>query len=163
MPDREIRLESAAFLDSPQAKALDLKRDDVRRIVDRFLSCAYDELGVAPRLLDGEGMHAIVGHLLPARFERKDALAAAVVPVLRAYVDFLEGNSVVTQAFEIRNALEGTADEFEETVRTGSSGHHAPAQRVKPFVHKGEKVGRNDPCPCGSGRKFKQCCARLGA
>ena len=21
------------------------------------------------------------------------------------------------------------------------------------------KVGRNDPCPCGSGRKFKQCCA----
>ena len=22
------------------------------------------------------------------------------------------------------------------------------------------KVGRNDPCPCGSGRKHKQCCAR---
>jgi SEC-C motif-containing protein len=22
-----------------------------------------------------------------------------------------------------------------------------------------EKVGRNDPCPCGSGRKFKKCCA----
>ena len=22
------------------------------------------------------------------------------------------------------------------------------------------KVGRNDPCPCGSGRKYKQCCAR---
>lgn len=24
------------------------------------------------------------------------------------------------------------------------------------------KVGRNDPCPCGSGRKFKQCCGALG-
>jgi preprotein translocase subunit SecA len=22
------------------------------------------------------------------------------------------------------------------------------------------KVGRNDPCPCGSGKKFKQCCGR---
>ena len=22
-----------------------------------------------------------------------------------------------------------------------------------------EKIGRNDPCPCGSGRKYKQCCA----
>ncbi len=22
-----------------------------------------------------------------------------------------------------------------------------------------DKVGRNDPCPCGSGRKYKQCCA----
>lgn len=26
-----------------------------------------------------------------------------------------------------------------------------------------DKVRRNDPCPCGSGRKFKHCCGRLGA
>ena len=25
-------------------------------------------------------------------------------------------------------------------------------------VHKGKKVGRNDPCPCGSGKKYKKCC-----
>lgn len=28
------------------------------------------------------------------------------------------------------------------------------------FIREGRKVGRNDPCPCGSGRKFKQCCGR---
>lgn len=28
------------------------------------------------------------------------------------------------------------------------------------FVRTGNKTGRNDPCPCGSGRKFKQCCGR---
>ena len=27
-------------------------------------------------------------------------------------------------------------------------------------VIKGKKVGRNDPCPCGSGKKYKQCCGR---
>ena len=34
------------------------------------------------------------------------------------------------------------------------------AQRLKPqtMVRKGEKVGRNDPCPCGSGKKYKKCC-----
>ena len=34
------------------------------------------------------------------------------------------------------------------------------AQRQKPqtIVRKGEKVGRNDPCPCGSGKKYKKCC-----
>ena len=34
------------------------------------------------------------------------------------------------------------------------------AQRQKPqtMVRKGEKVGRNDPCPCGSGKKYKKCC-----
>ncbi|MFA5627642.1 MAG: preprotein translocase subunit SecA [Thiohalomonadaceae bacterium] len=32
---------------------------------------------------------------------------------------------------------------------------------IKPFVREGRKVGRNEPCPCGSGRKYKQCCGRM--
>jgi len=28
-------------------------------------------------------------------------------------------------------------------------------------VREGEKTGRNDPCPCGSGKKFKKCCGGL--
>ena len=27
-------------------------------------------------------------------------------------------------------------------------------------VVKGEKIGRNDPCPCGSGKKYKKCCGK---
>ncbi|MGN0243061.1 MAG: preprotein translocase subunit SecA [Lachnospiraceae bacterium] len=29
-----------------------------------------------------------------------------------------------------------------------------------PVVRKNEKIGRNDPCPCGSGKKYKYCCGR---
>lgn len=36
-----------------------------------------------------------------------------------------------------------------------SDGH--PGVR-KPLVREEPKTGRNDPCPCGSGRKFKRCC-----
>ena len=32
-------------------------------------------------------------------------------------------------------------------------------EKAKP-VRTGPKVGRNDPCPCGSGKKYKQCCGR---
>jgi hypothetical protein len=32
--------------------------------------------------------------------------------------------------------------------------------RVPPIVKKTPDIGRNDPCPCGSGRKFKKCCAK---
>ena len=32
-----------------------------------------------------------------------------------------------------------------------------------PFIRDDRKVGRNEPCPCGSGKKFKQCCGRAGA
>jgi preprotein translocase subunit SecA len=30
-----------------------------------------------------------------------------------------------------------------------------------PFIREGAKVGRNDPCPCGSGKKYKQCHGKL--
>ncbi len=29
---------------------------------------------------------------------------------------------------------------------------------VETVVHEGPKIGRNDPCPCGSGKKYKKCC-----
>ncbi len=33
-------------------------------------------------------------------------------------------------------------------------------QKNSKTVRKGEKIGRNDPCPCGSGKKYKKCCGR---
>jgi len=41
--------------------------------------------------------------------------------------------------------------------RTKAPGTTAPVRRDTP------KVGRNDPCPCGSGKKFKHCCGRSGS
>jgi SEC-C motif-containing protein len=32
--------------------------------------------------------------------------------------------------------------------------------RQEPYRREEPKVGRNDPCPCGSGKKYKKCCAR---
>ncbi|WP_420464515.1 preprotein translocase subunit SecA [Panacagrimonas sp.] len=37
-----------------------------------------------------------------------------------------------------------------------------PAPRPETFVREGRKVGRNDPCPCGSGQKYKNCHGKLG-
>jgi preprotein translocase subunit SecA len=31
---------------------------------------------------------------------------------------------------------------------------------IEPIRHRGERVGRNDPCPCKSGKKFKHCCMK---
>jgi preprotein translocase subunit SecA len=50
-------------------------------------------------------------------------------------------------------------DDFDE------SQVQVPAEEVKaqeqPYVRTGNKVGRNDPCPCGSGKKYKQCHGKL--
>ncbi len=50
------------------------------------------------------------------------------------------------------------------TVDFGSPAAAAAAGAVdglQPFVRSTQKVGRNDPCPCGSGKKFKQCHGKL--
>lgn len=35
-----------------------------------------------------------------------------------------------------------------------------PPQSTSPFKRSEAKVGRNDPCPCGNGRKYKKCCGK---
>jgi hypothetical protein len=159
-----VLLDCAAFMDSTQAGTLDGTSETVRReVVQMFLQSCYDEIGKAPKLLDREDLHAILCHLLPARFGRKDPRAGQVGPILRAWLEFLVANDVVPNEFELRAALDGDLAEFERIVRTGAGHvHGVPHAPQKPFVHKGTKVGRNDPCPCGSGKKFKQCCAKLG-
>jgi preprotein translocase subunit SecA len=42
-----------------------------------------------------------------------------------------------------------------------SRGSQESAKQQQPMKREGEKVGRNDPCPCGSGKKYKKCCGRL--
>ena len=39
----------------------------------------------------------------------------------------------------------------------GTTGNNAPQTPVK---RESSKVGRNDPCPCGSGKKYKDCCGK---
>lgn len=48
---------------------------------------------------------------------------------------------------------EGAFDEFEAL---DESEDHLPVEQ--PYVRETPKIGRNDPCPCGSGKKYKKCC-----
>ena len=85
---------------------------------------------------------------------------------------------------EIRNCEKGREDDSEGTVdfvaRYSANGEtvehreHATFEKVggkwkfidgeiepeRPYVREEPKTGRNDPCPCGSGKKYKKCCGR---
>jgi preprotein translocase subunit SecA len=52
-----------------------------------------------------------------------------------------------------------TLDAYEESLQAPEQEEVVVAEQ--PFVRDGNKVGRNDPCPCGSGKKFKQCHGKL--
>ncbi|MCQ1056525.1 SEC-C domain-containing protein [Photobacterium sp. ZSDE20] len=41
---------------------------------------------------------------------------------------------------------------------SNSEEHRAAVEKHKPTSAVSDKIGRNDPCPCGSGKKYKKCC-----
>ncbi len=65
--------------------------------------------------------------------------------------------SVYLLKAEIRQNIERVEQTPKEQLLTNDSDDTV---KKKPKVNKNKKVGRNDPCPCGSGKKYKQCCGK---
>ena len=68
------------------------------------------------------------------------------------------------QAVEEHEALTNVQYQHANFDGSGGEAEAAPGDTppsAQPFVRTGQKVGRNDPCPCGSGKKYKVCHGRL--
>lgn len=85
-----------------------------------------------------------------------EALKAEVISIL-SRVQVREESDVEAVEQQRRAAEVKKNYEHEAASATGQ----APAQQANAPVQRERKVGRNDPCPCGSGKKYKQCHGKL--
>lgn len=79
--------------------------------------------------------------------------------LMRGQIPFREPESVRQAAPEKRedySKYRTRKDEIEDGNPSSSQAPQQPVQHVQP-VRVEQKVGRNDPCPCGSGKKYKHC------
>jgi preprotein translocase subunit SecA len=105
---------------------------------------------------------ALIGHIntsVTGFLLRGTLTLASDEEVQRAQQSAQVDNARRAQANRLR-AASGGAQEMTEAQKAAqraamSAGHNAP-QRPQPIV-KQQVVGRNEPCPCGSGKKYKQC------
>lgn len=87
---------------------------------------------------------------------------------IRTYVDELKNEE---QLPLLKEQLLKTYRRIEPDINGGYYYEKYPNERIKsrgivisdglseqPYVRAGKKIGRNDPCPCGSGKKYKNCC-----
>ena len=58
-----------------------------------------------------------------------------------------------------KDGLLGTHHELSSFVRDNGGWLYTAGKDPRPPTRRPEKIGRNQPCPCGSGRKYKKCCA----
>jgi len=119
-----------------------------------------------------------------ASFEQKDPLVVYKMEAYKLFEDFIyqineeissylsKGTIVFSDGTTLEQARDQMTDmgrtqtnrspEAQEQARRQAAAQAAGGQSSKPetFVREEKKVGRNDPCPCGSGKKYKHCHGR---
>ena len=66
-----------------------------------------------------------------------------------------EGTVTTLLIFKLKSEEDIKREQAAKITGTNAGGDGTDKKRP---VKKGEKIGRNDPCPCGSGKKYKKCC-----
>ena len=98
--------------------------------------------------------------LLIYKFESFNLFEKMLLDINRQIASFLSRASLpVKQESEMKEAQQPTSNQRNlRTSRNDAPEAQRTAPREKPQpVHVEKKVGRNDPCPCGSGKKYKNC------
>ena len=60
--------------------------------------------------------------------------------------------------FKSKNSLRGQGSENSTAPDEKTSDENSQQAAPVPIHRSEPKIGRNDPCPCGSGKKYKKCC-----
>lgn len=86
---------------------------------------------------------------------RREAIAAAKRLAAQKAADAkAESSDSDDEGDVVKNALK--RKQVAEPTQTSGDG----TDTANKTIRKGKKIGRNDPCPCGSGKKYKKCCGR---
>lgn len=103
-----------------------------------------------------EGFEMFTQMLSSMRYDVIKALARVTVRD-QEDVDAVRPQAKAPQSMEFRHAASPSATGAGATGGSGRSEVPMPDT----FIREGRKVGRNEPCPCGSGKKYKQCHGKL--
>ncbi len=137
----------------------DLMRQHERYIILSIIDGQWkDHLLGMDHLKDGIGLRAY-GQRDPLveykkeSFEMFAAMKARIEDEIVRYLFLLEPISR-----EEREEEEKKRKREQEMIFRAASRSRAGTEEKKTIVRKSPKIGRNDPCPCGSGKKYKKCC-----
>lgn len=147
-----ISLLEQAYEEKEKEFGAETMRSLERVVVLRTIDAAWiEQLHNMDVLREGIGLRGYGG---------KDPLVEYKIEGYTMFQEMMRGvrAQIISLMLRVQQA-EGDLEEARPKRRALTYG--APEKGEKPAtVHVAEKVGRNDPCPCGSGKKYKKCCMK---
>ena len=126
----------------------ELERVVMLRVVDEYW---MDNIDAMDDLKQGIGLRAYGQHdPVIAYKEEGFEMFQAMVTAIR--------EETVRRMFLVRIAPQQEVKRERVAKETGTAAATQTQVKKEPVRNKGKKVGPNDPCPCGSGKKYKKCC-----
>jgi preprotein translocase subunit SecA len=123
-----------------------------RILVNRFDNYWVDHLTSMDNMRQGIGLQAIGQDPLPLYKREGHALFEGMMAGIRQDIVHIIFNMNITKGPAPKQTASPMAKVADAT-RGGGNGKQA--EKID-----GKKIGRNDPCPCGSGKKYKHCCGQ---
>jgi hypothetical protein len=165
MPERTLeeryRLAAAAFRTGASSAELRSRLGDGFGPALHLVTIALaTDAATAARDLDRDRIRDLLASALPARLDGREPWAAAVPDVVEGFLAFVADQESLTTAWELRSAVDESRAAFSAALASPGRAPVAPV-RYEPDRRPSAKIGRNDPCFCGSGRKYKHCCLKL--
>jgi preprotein translocase SecA subunit len=171
-PEEEDSLTPDGLLEWAEKKVLDTYEDKEKRFGPPMLrqlekiimlqtidTLWKDHLLNMDHLKEGIGLRGY-GQKNPLQEYQKEGFEMFEEMIQRVQED------VVQKLFTVEIAREAVAQEVAmqqprpQRMVLSHGGENVEPGRAAPTKRQGEKVGRNDPCPCGSGKKYKRCCGK---
>ena len=122
-------------------------REYAHDLLVRFLAAACEHRDVEPEEVDeADVKSALLGSV--AKLNLPASVKGEVPALCGAFLADLEAQGRLGGGRMLGAYAGALKDAFEE----------AASGKPKPIVRPGSRLKRNDPCPCGSGKKYKKCC-----
>jgi preprotein translocase subunit SecA len=145
-----------------------------RQVVLQFIDTAWkDHLYGMDHLKSGIGLRGYAGQDAKVEYKREgrvlfdemwDSVDQKVVEILFRVEHADPG--YVSHVFHATNAYHAQTTEFQPDIRQQQEAAIEQSRngdtKTAPIRNKAAKVGRNEPCPCGSGKKYKNCHGKAG-
>ena len=161
---------SRGFLESKKLKA-SVQKEDAEYITKSMLDYLFFEHKKEMREINEQHIQNFMLVHAARKLNLSAEAGKATPEILTSFLSYLEETGHINNGEQLRGTVQANQRAFLKLMprpkkSTKTAKKPAPKKQRRTKAAKEPttelKVGRNDPCPCGSGKKYKKCCGAMG-